>query len=45
MDRTRQEATGIETLEEILRSLRITEKDNSEKTRITEITLSNMSRV
>ena len=43
MDRTRQEATGIEALEEILGSLRITEKDSSEKTRITEIVLSNMS--
>ena len=45
MDRTRQGTTGIEILEDILESLKITKEDILEETRITEITLSNMSRV
>ena len=37
MDRTRQEATSIEVLEEILKLLRISEEDTSEETRTIEI--------
>jgi len=35
MDRTRLEVTGIETLEEILELLKITEENILEETRIT----------
>jgi len=35
MDRTRPEVTGIETLEEILELLKITEENILEETRIT----------
>jgi len=42
MDRTRQEVTSIEILEEILR---ITEEDALEETRTTDIVSSNMLRV
>jgi len=45
MDRTRQEVTSIETLEEILELLRITEEDALEETRTTDIVSSNMLRV
>jgi len=45
MDRTRQDVTSIETLEEILELLRITEEDALEETRTTDIVSSNMLRV
>jgi len=44
MNRTRQNATGIETLEDILESLKIIEEDTLKETKTTEIVLSNMSR-
>ena len=44
MDRTKQEATGIEVLEEILGLLRITKKDDLKENTTIEITLSNMLR-
>jgi len=42
MDKTRQEATSIEALEEILGSLRITEEYILNKNKIIEIALENM---
>ena len=44
MDRTRQDVTSIETLENILESLKTTKEDTLEGIRTTEIALSNMSR-
>ena len=42
MDKTRQKATSIKALEEILELLRITEKYTLNKNRITELALENM---